>query len=312
VAVAGQASPTSAWWWFPVFGWLIGYSESSLAQSSVLNLTPNGHSGSIWQSGAGMASDGSSIYFLDANGVFDSTLNGSGFPENGDFGQAFLRVSITKGKLAVADYFEMSNGISESDSDEDLGSGGALLLPGMKDTSGTTRYLAVGAGKDFNLYIVDRTNMGKFHPDHNSIYQELDSALKNGVWSMPAYFGDSIYFGPVRNNLLQFKFSDAKLSSTPASRSTESFLYPGSIPSISANGAVNAIVWTIEHSSGSNDVLHAYDASDLSNELYTPDQAGGSRDHFGKATHFGTPMIVNGKVYVGTDKNVTAFGLLAK
>jgi len=296
----------------PFTGWLIGYNESSLAQSSVLNVTPNGHAGSIWQSGAGMASDGSSIYFLDANGVFDTTLNRSGFPENGNFGQAFLKVSTTNDKLAVADYFEMYNGVKESDDDDDLGSGGALVLPGMKDAKGATRYLALGAGKDSNIYIVDRTNMGKFNPDHNSIYQELDAALKNGVWSMPAYFGGSVYFGPVRNNLLQFKFSDAKLSSTPASKSMESFLYPGTTPSISADGPANAIVWTIEHGSASNDVLHAYEASDLSNELYNSDQASGSRDHFGKASHFGTPMIVNGKVYVGTSKNVTAFGMLAK
>jgi hypothetical protein len=77
-----------------------------LAQTSILNLTPNGHAGSIWQSGAALASDGSSIYFLDANGSFDTTLNSSGFPANGNFGQTFLGVS-TNDHLAVADYFEM-------------------------------------------------------------------------------------------------------------------------------------------------------------------------------------------------------------
>ncbi|HXW89677.1 MAG TPA: pyrrolo-quinoline quinone [Terriglobales bacterium] len=293
----------------PYTGWLIGYSESTLAQTSVLNLTPNGHEGSIWQSGAGMASDGSNLYLLDANGTFDATLNSSGFPQNGDFGQAFLKVSTVNNQLAVADYFEMYNGISESDADDDLGSGGALLLPAMTDSTGTTRYLAIGAGKDSNIYIVDRTNLGKFNPGGNQIYQEIDNALPGGMYAMPAYFGSSVYFGAQGNNLQQFSLSQAKLSTQPVSKSSASFSYPGTTPSISANASTNVIVWAIEHSDP-NDVLHAYDGTNLATELYNSTQAGGNRDQFGQASHFGTPMIVNGKVYVGTTTNVTAFGLL--
>jgi outer membrane protein assembly factor BamB len=294
----------------PYTGWLIGYSESALAQTSVLNLTPNGSEGAIWQAGGGMASDGSSIYFLDANGTFDTTLNSQGFPVNGDYGNGFLRVSTTKRQLAVADYFEMFNTVDESDSDEDLGSGGVVLMPPMKDSSGTTRYLAVGAGKDSNIYIVDRTNLGKFNPNNdNAIYQEIDGALSGGMWAVPARFAETVYFGSVGNNLLQFRFSQAKLGTSPSSKTSTSFTYPGTTPSISANGSTNAIVWAIEHTDP-NDVLHAYRASNLARELYNSNQASGNRDQFGQASHFGTPMIVNGKVYVGTTTNVTAFGLL--
>ncbi len=293
----------------PYTGWVIGYSESTLTQTSVLNLTPNGYEGSIWQSGAGMASDGSNLYFLDANGTFDATLNSRGFPQNGDFGQAFLKVSTVNNQLAVADYFEMYNGAAESDVDEDLGSGGALLLPAMTDSHGTTRYLAVGAGKDSNIYLVDRTNLGKFNPTQNQIYQEIDKALPGGMWAMPAYFGNSVYFGPMGNNLLQFNLSQARLSTQPVTKSSATFPYPGTTPSISANGSSNEIVWAIQHTDP-NDVLHAYDGSNLASEPYNSNQAGGQRDQFGQASHFGTPMIVNGKVYVGTTTNVTAFGLL--
>jgi outer membrane protein assembly factor BamB len=292
----------------PYTGWLIGYSENTLQQTSVLNLTPNGNEGSIWQSGAGMASDGTYLYFLDANGTFDTTLNSSGFPQNGDFGQAFLKVSTANNQLAVADYFEMYNGPSESAGDQDLGSGGVLLLPAMKDASGTTRYLAVGAGKDSNIYIVDSTNLGKFHPTTNQIYQEIDGALTGGMWSMPAQYSNSIFFGPKGNSLLQFEFSQAKLSASPVSKSAASYPYPGTTPSVSANGATDAIVWAIEHKDPT-DVLHAYSATTLEKELYNSNEAG-KRDAFGKASHFGTPMIVNGKVYVGTVSNVTVFGLL--
>jgi hypothetical protein len=294
----------------PYTGWIIAYSESTLKQVAVLDVTPNGNEGSIWQAGAGMASDGSNIYFLDANGVFDTTLNSQGFPQNGDYGNAIVKLSTTGNKLQVADYFNMYNTVAESDSDEDLGSGGILLLPQMKDSTGTTRYLAIGAGKDSNIYIVDRTNMGKFNPNNdNAIYQEIDGALSGGIWSMPAYFDGSVYYGPTGNNLLQFTFSQAKLGISPASHSSATFEYPGSTPSVSANGSTNGIVWAIEHSDP-NDVLHAYPAGNLAKELYNSNQASGGRDSFGQASHFGTPMIVNGKVYVGTTTNVTAFGLL--
>ena len=294
----------------PYTGWLIGYSESTLAQTSVLNLTPNGSEGAIWQAGGGMASDGRNIYFLDANGTFDTTLNAQGFPLNGDYGNGFLKVSMINNQLAVADYFQMSNTVSESDGDEDLGSGGAMVLPPMKDASGTARYLAIGAGKDSNIYIVDRTNMGKFNPNNdNAIYQEIDGVLGGGMWAVPAFFQGNVYFGPQGNQLLDFRFSQARLLTSPVSKSSASFTYPGTTPSVSANGTANGIVWAIEHSDP-DDVLHAYNADNLAKELYNSSQAPSGRDGFGQASHFGTPMIVNGKVYVGTTTNVSVFGPL--
>ena len=295
----------------PYTGWIIGYSESTLLRTSVLNVTPNGNEGAIWQAGAGMASDGDAIYFLDANGLFDTTLNSKGFPINGDYGNGFIKLSTKNNKLRVADYFNMYDTVQESENDEDLGSGGALVLPPMKDAQSNTWHLAIGAGKDSNIYIVNRNNMGKFNPNNdNAIYQEIDGALPGGIWSMPAYFDGSVYYGPQGYYLLQYTFSLAKLGTSPASSSAAAFEYPGSTPSVSANHKQNGIVWAIEHSDP-NDVLHAYDATNLQNELYNSGQAG-NRDQFGAASHFGTPLIVNGKVYVGTSNNVTAFGLLNK
>jgi hypothetical protein len=112
----------------------------------------------------------------------------------------------------------------------------------------------------------------------------------------------------VGNNLMQFRFSRAMLSTTPQSATSTSFAYPGTSPSVSANGAKNGIVWAIEHINPS--VLHAYDAGNLAHELYNSSQAAGQRDRFGEATHFQTPMIVNGKVYIGTTDSVAVFGLL--
>ncbi len=292
----------------PYTGWIMGYNATTLAQTTVLNVTPNGNEGAIWGSGAGLtADDSSNIFFLDANGTFDTTLNSGGFPSRGDYGNAFIRLA-TKSGLAVTDYFEMDNGVSESDSDTDLGSGGALLLPAMKDSLGATWDLAVGAGKDSNLYIVNRNSMGKFNSSSNKIYQELAGVLPGGLWSMPAFWSGRLYFGPVGQPILEFQFKQAKLTTAAIAKTTNTFGYPGATPSISCNKGSNAIVWAVENANPA--VLYAYNATTLV-ELYNSSQAAGGRDHFGAGNKFITPMIANGKVYVGTTTGVGVFGLLA-
>ena len=99
-----------------------------------------------------------------------------------------------------------------------------------------------------------------------------------------------------------------KLSTSPTSQSGNTFPYPGATPSVSANGTGNGIVWAVENAGTA--VLHAYDATNLANELYNSNQAASSRDHFGAGNKFITPMIANGKVYVGTTTGVGMFGLL--
>ncbi len=289
-------------------GWLMAYSESSLAQTAVLNLTPNGSEGSIWMSGAGLAADTSgNIYFLDANGTFDTTLSASGFPVNGDFGNGFLKVSTANGGLAVADYFEPSNTVAESNGDEDLGSGGALVLPDLTDASGSVHHLAVGAGKDANIYVVNRDNMGKFNAQNDSaIYQQINSPI-GGVYSMPAYFNNTVYYAAVGDTLKSFPIANANLATAAAAQSTTSFPYPGATPSVSANGTTNGIVWAASNSSPA--VLYAYDATTLQ-ELYGSNQAANGRDNFGSGNKFITPVITNGKVFVGTPGGVAEFGLL--
>jgi hypothetical protein len=286
----------------------MGYNATTLAQTSVLNITPNGNEGAIWGSGAGLTADAQgNIFFLDANGSFDTTLNAKGFPSSGDYGNGFIKLSTANGRLTVADYFVMDNQRQENGSDTDLGSGGALLLPAMKDASGKVRKLAVGAGKDSNLYVVDRTSMGKFNPNSNNIYQELSSSLPGGIWSMPAYFNGKLYYGPVGQPLYEFKFSQAKLSG-PVMQTANSFGYPGTTPSVSSRTTRNGIVWAPENSSPA--VLHAYDATTLT-EIYNTNQAANNRDHFGTGNKYIIPTIANGKVYIGTTKGVAAFGLLS-
>jgi hypothetical protein len=293
----------------PYTGWIMGYNSRTLAQSTVIDVTPNGIEGAIWMTGEGLAADGSgNIYFLDANGTFDTTLNSQGFPINGDYGNAFMKLSNSTGTLTVVDYFNMYNTVQESDGDEDLGSGGAIVLPDLMDNNGGVHHLAVGAGKDSNIYVVNRDNMGKFNPNNDdAIYQEIDGALPGGMWASGAYFNNTMYFGDTGQTLKAFTISNAKLSTTPTSQSSNGFTYPGTTPTVSANQNSNAIVWAIANSNPA--VLYAFDATNLAHELYDSNQAG-TRDQFGNGNKFITPMIANGKVFVGTQTGVAVFGLL--
>jgi hypothetical protein len=300
----------------PYTGWVMGYSETTLQQTSVLNVTPNGSDGAIWMAGAGLNADSSgNIYLLDANGTFDDTLNSFGMPVSGDYGNAFIKLSTAGNSLAVADYFTMSNTNTESDGDVDFGSGGAVLLPDLQDGQGTTWHLAVGAGKDRNIYVVNRDMMGKFNAQNdNSLYQQINDVLPGGIWGAPAYFNNTVYYGDVGGTLKAFPIVNAMLATSPGSQSPTTFGYPGTDPSISANGTTtpvsNGIVWGIQN--GTTGVLHAYDATNLATELYNSNQAAGGRDQFPTNSNdkFVTPMVANGRVFVGTPNAVVVFGLL--
>jgi len=296
----------------PYTGWIMGYNATTMAKTSLIDVTPNGEEGAIWGAGAGLAADSSGyIYFLDANGTFDTTLDAQGFPTSDDYGNAFVKLSTAGGTLAVADYFTMDNTSSESSGDVDLGSGGALVLPAITDTGGQVHNLAIGAGKDGNIYLVNRDNMGKFNSHTDSaIYQELDGALPGGIYSMPAYYNGRVYFGAVNGPIREFQFSNAKLPLTATTMTPTSFGYPGATPSISANGETNGILWAVDNTS--NAVLRAYSAGNLANELYDSTQAAGGRDSFGPSNKYMVPTIANGKVYVGTPNGVAVFGLLGQ
>jgi hypothetical protein len=181
------------------------------------------------------------------------------------------------------------------------------LLPDITDASGKVRHLAVGAGKDQVIYVVNRDSMGKFNPSNdNAIYQELPNSLGGAQFASPAYFNGTVYYGAYLSQLRAFPITNATLAATPSSQTATRFDYPGTTPSISANGTTNAIVWAVENSQSG--VLHAFDAANLAHELYNSNQAG-KRDQFFD-NKFIVPMVAGGKVFVGTPNGVMVFGLL--
>ncbi len=214
----------------PYTGWTMTYDELTLAQKGIFNFTPNGNEGAIWGAGGGASSDSlGNVYYQIGNGTFDTTLNGAGFPINGDFGNAFVKLApvVTNGvsALTALDYWTMDNTTAESLVDEDLGSGGVLLLPDLVDSLGRVRHLGTGAGKDANVYLFDRDNMGKFDSaDNSTLYQELASGLSGPEFASPAWFNVNLYYGASGDVIRSFKRTNARLASKPSS-AVRGFLY---------------------------------------------------------------------------------------
>ena len=294
--------------WAGLFGdcgaysaWVIAYDAGTLKQTGAIDLVPNNSGGGMWMGGGGPAADAAgNVYVISGNGFADTP------GANHSYGNSFVRLS-TSGGLTVGDYFTPYNTSAEDSADEDFGSAGPLLLPDLTDAGGIVRHLAVGAGKDGNLYVLNRDNLGQFNSTKNNIYQPAIQLSTGENHSSPVFFNNTVYICPTNNALKAFPVSQALLGTLPSSESAHLFGSNGAVPSISANGASQGIVWTLDWEAG---VLFAYDARDLTKELYDSNQAAANRDHFSAVGgHFITPMVANGRVYVGTATSVAVFGL---
>ncbi|MEA3176616.1 MAG: hypothetical protein QOI59_139 [Gammaproteobacteria bacterium] len=293
----------------PYGGWIIAYSSTTLARTRVFSIAPNSNNQgpAIWQSGGAPAADANGfIYLITGNGAFETTLDANGFPSKQDYGNSFMKLSPSGSTLAVADYFSMWNGVSESTADLDFGSGSAMLLPDLTDATGTSRQLGFGAGKDGIIYVIRRDSLGKFNSSTNDIWQQIDQGQE--VRSTPAWFNGRIYLSAKNVAMQAYTLSSAKLSASPSSQTGNVFGYPGAVPVVSSNGTANGIVWAFTTANPS--VLYAYDATNLGTQLYNSSQAAGSRDNFGVGNKFNTAVVVGGKVFVPTTTGVAEFGLL--
>jgi hypothetical protein len=238
-------------------------------------------------------------------------LTASGFPSGNDYGNSILKLAPPDhaGTMNVLDYFTMYDSNAQSSVDGDLGSGGLLLLPDQTDAQGRVRHLAVGAGKDMNLYVVDREGLGKFNASGNTnAYQFLAHAFPStqcgrGVYGAPVYYKGTVYTSAVGDVIRGYRLAAARFpaqgsDARAGTQTKQTFCYPGASLSVSANGGADGILWAVENSD-TRGVLHAYDAADLSHELYQSAQSG-SRDDFGPGSKYTPPTIANGKVFVGT------------
>lgn len=292
----------------PYHGWVFVYSTADFGLVGIFITTPNPNvprppdavpgAGGFWNSGAGPAGDGVNVFAATGNGDFDNQT---------DFGDSILRLTLGGG-LALTDWFTPFNQDTLNEQDLDLGSGGVLLLP---DQSGPHVHELVLGAKEGRIYVVDRDQMTSDNLHYcpncgfDNIVQELPpNTVGGGMWSMPAYWNNSVYFWGVGDTLKAFSLSNGQLSFS--GNSTDTYPYPGATPSISSNGGSNGIVWSIKNANPA--VVRAHDAGSLT-LLYSSDQNPG-RDNPGPALNFTVPTVANAKVYVGTTGQLAGYGLL--
>jgi hypothetical protein len=292
----------------PWYGWIMGYSYGggALVQSSVLNVAPNKHAASIWMSGgAPAASSTGQIYVSTGNGPADT--NATSGPTN-DYGDSVLTLS---GALTVSDWFTPSNAATLAANDLDLGSGGAAVV--VSPSTGPVQHVLITGGKDGTLYVLNGDQLGGFGDAQALQYFTVGAGSLGRIFATPAFWNNTLFIAPVNQPMLAYSFDppvDKFSPTTPTSQSPTAFGFPGSTPSVSAsaNGS-NAIVWGIDSRRSCTGqgcgpaVLHAYDATNLTKELWNSGE--NSADVAGNAVKFTVPTVANGKVYVGTRGNNT-------
>jgi hypothetical protein len=290
----------------PWHGWLFAFDAATLAQKAVYMTTPNGSDGGIWMSGNGLAADASgNIFVTTGNGTFDNVSQLS---------DSILKFSSNT--LAVTDYFTPHNQGALNSNDDDLGSGGVVLLP---DQAGPhTHLLVAGPGKDPTgpIYLVDRDQMTVNNQHFCSgcssdtqIVQEVPHPLADQMWSSPTYWNNTVYLWASNDTLKAFSLNNGVLSASPVATSSDTYVKPGANVSVSSNGATNGVAWSVVPGIFPP-TLRAHDATSLSS-LYSRDQNQKvCLTDANLPVKFVPPTVVNSKVYVAGSSGLQVYGLL--
>ena len=260
--------------------------------------SPDSGESGIWQSDAGIAADrDGAVYAVTGNGKFDASSGGR------DYGDSVIKLAFQGGVLGVRNYFTPFDQERLNRSDIDLGSSGPVLLP---DQAGPHPHVLVTAGKAGLVYVLDRDRMGGFRAGSNSqAIQTLQAGT--GAFGAPAYWNGHLYYANRRDSLKDFLVENGRLVPTPVHQGPEQFAHPGAIPCVSANGSRDGIVWLVVSPGPNRDgfdsdgILHAYDAADVSHELYA--------SVLGPSVRFAMPTVAGGRVYIGARRALYAYGL---
>ncbi len=301
-------------------GWIVAYNPTTLAQVNSIVDTTNAETGgtghflgSPWMGGYGPAADAQgNIYFATGNGPFDGVSN---------FADSVLKVPGNL-NMGAADFFAPSTAVQDGLVDDDLGSGGLMVLP---DQPGSITHLIVQGGKcDYNGYcykrLLNRDAMGGQKTGDTGAAAELN--IGGGIYGGPAYFADAsglshiVYGGGTP--IATLNLNTSKLSLSVQSAANVGCLEcrdQGSQPIVSSNGtqAGTAVVWALKTAgqTGGTITLYAFDALNMTHVLFTG--TAGTWTKYSTASWVGgalvSPLVVDGRVYVPTDGSVAIFGL---
>jgi len=286
----------------PWHGWIVAYNAADLQQqTAVFNTTPSAAGSAVWQSGRGLLADPEgSVYCSTGNGNYDGVVS---------WGETVLR--LTPG-LNVADWFTPAQYATWTEDDMDFGSNGPILVPG-------TNFLIAG-GKAGLVVLIDRTDMGGQPLDTDAL--QFFTAVPNSqfaifnaaLWNRPD--GAVLYIWGDDDVLREFQMQNGLFNTSAlAVNSGVQNALPFSGMTVSSNAFVpeSGIFWGTTVTNGSlpaAGTLHAFDAMNVSRELWNSDMQG-NRDALGSFTKFANPTVANGKVYVPTASDqVTVYGLL--
>ena len=282
-------------------GWMIGYDASNLGRRvAVFNTTPNTWGGSFWQAGRAPAID-------SAGNILAATGNGD-FTGERDFSDSVLKLSGRD--LSLMDWFTPDNWADLRDTDQDLGSAGVILLPGSNQLLAT--------GKSGDLMLVEASSMSHLGPMHSLAVESFKigegSVFNFAFWNSPD--GPFVYVQAPGGPLNAYRITGGHLDPTALSRSgpSTSTIYCGIAVSADNGVPATGIVWQTTANYGVRQVpgtLHAFDAGDLSRELWNSDMVA-NRDALGRFAKFVAPTVANGRVYVPTfSDQLEIYGLLA-
>jgi hypothetical protein len=309
-------------------GWLMAYDAKTLQQTAVFSPatqyqaqdvangpSDHGGGGSFWGGGAAPSIDSAgNIYVIAADGSFNADSGGK------NYGDSVLKLKLSNGSFQVLDYYTPANYACLDNADLEIGSGGLMLLP---SGAGGAQSLAITGNKEGRIYLLNTSNLGKFDPADAQIPQQFlagSQACQPGQGSSGAdgpgwerlygnitYWNGSVYLAPANTDLRQYRFSGGILSTTPASRSVTQFLNRGANTVVSANGNADAIVWAETKDAQSAIGLHAYDATDVSHELWN-NYMGTNVLYPG--VRFANPVVVDNKVIAAGARDLFIYGLL--
>ena len=272
----------------PYHGFLMSYDAASLTQNGVFNTSPGGSEASIWQSGQAPAvDDKGNIYFITGNGSWNGTTQ---------FSESFIKLDP---HLRLLDWFTPTNHFELDKTDDDLNSSGAILIPGT--------HLVIGGGKEGVLYVIDTEHFGHLGDQHAvQHFHATSSHLHSMVYWNSAKNGNVLYLWGQRDRARAYRLSGNKFDETPFMiRSDKNDGHPGAMLSLSANGDKDGILWAAIHATGDSwnesrpGILHAYDADDISHELWNSLE-NPARDDCNNYSKMSPPTVANGKVYLAS------------
>lgn len=284
-------------------GWLMSFNATTLQLTGAWTPDPSGLLGGIWMSGGGPSADGDGNVFLAvANGWSDAQTGGS------NYGDSVVRLNPRGNQIDVSDYFMPYDYDKLYNDDLDLGSGTPVLLP--TQTGATYPNLLITGGKEGTIYLLNRDNLGKYHPNNDDQILQSFQIQSTGVFNTPVFWNNTLYYGLTNLPLQSFAYdpSTQTINTTPLSSSPTNMAYPGVSPSLTTNNGNDAVLWAVE-CPAANAVLRAYDPTNLTTELYDSEMSS-DRDHAGAALRFSVPTVANGEVFVGTRDELDIYGEL--